>query len=198
MSSSLFCTNIAVVSGQEVLLKSIQGQENTKIIDQMRNSLMAPVQKLHDELAKTEQAFSALQKKGQGLAAELESGAKMLSKDAQQKKMDELKQLEEQAKDMAADLNRMAEKRNNAVKQADEKLKAKYQELMQGFNQEIDSIIQTTAAKEGWDVVLMKEQCVFVKESADHTKKIIDQLDASKRKNSEDATKKPVETKDKK
>ena len=138
-------THVVVISGNKIVMESAEGKANEGKLKKQQESFMAPIQKIHSELEKGERDFAALQKKGQALASELESGDKMLSQAAKQAKIDSLRKLEEEAKDMATDLQRLAEKRNNAVKSAEEKMKAKYSEVMMPFNQKIENSIKRLA-----------------------------------------------------
>lgn len=173
---TLSATHVVVVSGQQIVMESAEGKAIQAKLKKDQESLMAPIQKVHEEIEKGEKAFAELQKKGQKLAEELQSGEKMLSQGAKDSKLNALKDLEEEAKYKANDLQRLAEKRNNAVKSAEEKMKAKYNELMMPFNQKIESSIKKLALKEKWDVVLMKEQCVYIAESVDKTDLVVTHL----------------------
>ena len=188
---SAAATHVAVVSGQQIVMESAEGKAIQGKLKKDQESLMAPIQKVHEEIEKGEKSFAELQKKGQKLAEELQSGEKMLSQAAKDSKINALKDLEEEAKYKANDLQRLAEKRNNAVKTAEEKMKAKYNELMMPFNQKIETTIKKLAHKEKWDVVLMKEQCVYVGETVDKTDLVVAALDEeyNKEKSKESADK---------
>ncbi len=175
--TALLSTHVVVISGQQVVMESAEGKAIQNTLKKLQETFMAPIQKIHEEIEKGEKAFAALQKKGQTIAEELQSGMKMLAESAKQAKSDALKDLEEQAKYMANDLQRLAEKRNNAIKTAEEKMKAKYNEFMMPFNQKIEGDIKEMATQQKWDVVLMKEQCVYVGESVDKTHLVIKKLD---------------------
>ena len=174
---TLTATHVVVVSGQQIVMESAEGKAIQAKLKKDQEALMSPIQKIHEEIEKAEKSFSELQKKGQKLAEELQSGEKMLSQAAKDSKINSLKDLEEEAKYKANDLQRLAEKRNNAIKSAEEKMKTKYNELMMPFNQKIESSIKKLAHKEKWDVVLMKEQCVYISESVDKTDLVISALD---------------------
>ena len=175
--ATISATHVVVVSGQQIVMESAEGKAIQAKLKKDQESLMAPIQKVHEEIEKGEKAFAELQKKGQKLAEELQSGEKMLSQGAKDSKLNALKDLEEEAKYKSNDLQRLAEKRNYAVKSAEEKMKAKYNELMMPFNQKIETDIKEMATQEKWDVVLMKEQCVYVGKSVDKTNIVVTKLD---------------------
>lgn len=170
-------THIAVISGNKVVMESAKGKALDKELKRLQESFMAPIQKIHSEIEKGEKDFKGLQEKGQKIVSELQSGDKMLSAAAKQSKEEALRKLEEEAKDMATDLQRLAEKRNNAIKTAEEKMKMKYNEKMQPFNDEIQNTVKVVATEQKKEIVLMKEQCVYVANSVDITDLVIAALD---------------------
>ncbi len=173
----LSATHVVVISGQQIFMQSAEGKAVQNTLQKLQESFVSAFQSMHMEIEKLEKTLDSLLKKAKPLYEELQSNVKMLSESAKLQKTDLFNKLQEEIKDAESLLKRQVDKRNNYAKEADEKMKMKQNELTMPLNQKFQETVEKVAKKEKCDVVLMKEQCIFVGESTDKTDLVIAMLD---------------------
>jgi len=159
-------------------------------------AIRAKVQSEQEKLTKPlQEEDKKLQAKGQKLqaekealgaeVAEFEKNAKMLSEQARQSKIDSLQDRGQKLEDGKRELDRMAQKLygnpnlniEGDVQKVEAKIQAVNQKEMGIFDTLVREVIKEVAHREGWDIVLMEENIVFVNPSVLKTNLVIAELD---------------------
>jgi Skp family chaperone for outer membrane proteins len=168
--------NIATFSGAKITLESKAGKAIAAKIETIRKKLTKEVEELTEKITALEKETKHNQEKFKTKAGELEKSGSMLSKDAQQAKVEELQKLEMNIKDGMEDLDRLMKKRAQAAQIAEQKFMNEYQKEVGEFNQKVSKITQNYAEKHEC-VVLAVESTAGAHKKFDITENIIKELD---------------------
>lgn len=174
--AAVSATNIATFSGAKITLESKAGKAISAKIENIRKKLTKEVEELTEKITALEKETKGQQDKFKTKAGELEKSGSMLSKDAQQTKVEELQNLELRIKDNMEDLDRLMKKRAQAAQVAEQKFMNEYQKEVGEFNQKVAKITQAYAEKHEC-VVLAAESTAGAHKKFDITENIIKDLD---------------------
>lgn len=165
-----------VVSGQEVMQKSKAGKKAQEKLQAEQEQLSQPLQK-DEKIIREKEA--ALQNKKRALDKEAEeiNASKLLSQDAKQRKFEDLQDKVRMLEEDKSELERLVKRLQADAKRVEAKMSQVYQEEMTKLDTKIKEGIEMIATREGWDIVDMKEQKLFVSKKVDKTDMIIKELD---------------------
>lgn len=178
-------SSIVVISGRKVMDDSEAGKAIRAKVQSEQEKLTKPLQEEDKKLQAKGQKLQAEKEALGAEVAEFEKNAKMLSEQARQSKIDSLQDRGQKLEDGKRELDRMAQKLygnpnlniEGDVQKVEAKIQAVNQKEMGIFDTLVREVIKEVAHREGWDIVLMEENIVFVNPSVLKTNLVIAELD---------------------
>lgn len=174
-SSAKANTLVVTIDGEKIVKTSNPGKELHKRLTSKQEKLAAPLKKKEQEIKKLQAEFEAAKKSFEKAVMKFQGKeAELLSADAKEKKAESLQQEQQKLEEMQVRIQQKVKQFQEDAKRIEQKIGYEYQKEMDVFDKQIKQVIETAAAREKWDIVLM--QFVYADPSTDKTQVIINDL----------------------
>lgn len=183
-----------IVSTKRIVDESLRGKDIQKKLNDEQAALAAAFPAMSAAIQAKDALLGQQQNNYNDKVKSLEAKSKMLSEDARNKELNELRDLRHQIEDTKSEFERLKVKFNEDAAIAEQRLKGLYEKEMKAFEAEINDVMDKAKVQHGWDFVYPREGLLTASDRFDRSSVVIDMLDEIelKRRQAKLAEKKPA------